>query len=108
MNSSAAATVIRLVRESFRDTHLCNVFRPFSHAGVVKCTRRATARTMWIEPRTLPGFRLLQAKLFSGRQQCDRFANAPLARFQSFSCMNPDDEVTSVGGRQLAKEFPRF
>src|SRR5438876_4982032 len=46
---------------------------------------------------------LLQAKLFSGRQQCDRFANAPFARFQSFSCVNPNDEVTSVGGRQLAK-----
>src|SRR3989338_8848765 len=54
------------------------------------------------------GFRLLQAKLFSRRQQCDRFANAPFARFRSFSRMNPNDEVTSVGGRQLPKELPRF
>src|SRR5712692_1958578 len=51
---------------------------------------------------------LLQAKLFSGRQQCDRFANASFARFQSFSCVNPNDEVTTVGGRQLAKESPCF
>src|SRR5260370_29992894 len=59
-------------------------------------------------PRTPPGFRLLQAKFFSRRHQCDRFANAPLARFRSFSRMNPNDEVTSVGGCQLPKELPRF
>src|SRR5216684_110049 len=34
MNSSAAATLIRLVRESFRDTHLCKVFRPFNRSGL--------------------------------------------------------------------------
>ena|SRR5438876_7116895 len=61
-----------------------------------------------ILPRNPPGFRLLQAKFFSRRHQCDRFANAPLARFRSFSRMNPNDEVTSVGGRQLPKELPRF
>src|SRR5258705_5922367 len=49
MKSSAAATVVRLVRESFRDTHLCNVSRPFSRTGFVRCTQRATACTMWIE-----------------------------------------------------------
>src|SRR5438046_1183392 len=49
MNSSAAAAVVRLVRESFRDTHLCNVVRPFSRTGFVRCTQRATACTMWIE-----------------------------------------------------------
>jgi len=59
-------------------------------------------------PGTPPGFRLLQAKFFSRRQQCDRFANTPLARFRSFSRMNPNDEVTSVGGRQLPKELPHF
>src|SRR5260370_21509596 len=59
-------------------------------------------------PRTPPGFRLLQAKFFSRRLQCDRFAHAPLALFRSFSRMNPNDEVTSVGGRQLPKELPRF
>ena len=64
-------------------------------------------------PRTIPGekppaFCLLQAKLFSRRQQCDRFANAPSARSRFFGCMNPNDEVTSVSGRQLPQEFPRF
>src|SRR6266480_3104711 len=38
MNSSAAVTTIRLVRESFRVTQLCNVFRPFSRAG--SCSAR--------------------------------------------------------------------
>src|SRR5437773_714652 len=58
MNSSAAAAVVRLVRESFRDTHLCNVVRPFSRTGFVRCTQRATARTMWIEV----WWKLLQAE----------------------------------------------
>src|SRR2546430_11153289 len=58
-------------------------------------------------PISPPGFRLLQAKLFPRRQECDRFANAPLARFRSFSHMNPNDEVTSVGGCQLPKEIGR-
>ena len=50
---------------------------------------------------------LLQAQLLSGSQQGDRFTNAPGARFRPLRCMNPDDEVTPVGGSQLAKEFPR-
>jgi MFS family permease len=62
----------------------------------------------WLPPGMHGGFRLLQAKLFFRRHQCDRFANAPLARFRSFSRMNPNDEVTSVGGCQLPKEPPRF
>jgi hypothetical protein len=51
--------------------------------------------------------RLLQAKLLSSSQQGYRFTNAPGARFRSFSCMNPNDKVTSVSGRQLPEEFPR-
>jgi len=49
--------------------------------------------------------RLLQAKLLSSSQQRDRFANAPGTRFPPFGYMNPNDEVTSVGGRQLPKDF---
>jgi len=59
-------------------------------------------------PQTPPGFRLLQSKFFPGRQQRDRFANPPLARFRPPGRVNPNDEVTSVGGRQLPKELPRF
>src|SRR5262245_32859992 len=49
---------------------------------------------------------LLQAKLLSSSQQGDRFTNAPGARFRPLGCMNPNDEVTSVGRRQLSEEFP--
>src|SRR5260370_28672339 len=81
---------------------MADYFRLARDTGAIANVPRTTP------PRTPPGFRLLQAKLFSRRQQCDRFANAPFARFRLFGCMNPNDEVTSVGGRQLPKEFPRF
>src|SRR6188474_2171166 len=49
---------------------------------------------------------LLQAQLFSSGQQLDRFTNTPGARFRSFGGMNPDNEITPVGGRQLLEKLP--
>ena len=50
---------------------------------------------------------LLQPELLSSSQQGDRFTNAPRARFRLLGHVNPDDEVASVGGRQLPEECPR-
>jgi hypothetical protein len=85
-----------------RESLLADNFRVARDSGTIANVPRT------IPPRTPPGFLLLQAKLFSRRQQCDRLANAPFARFRFFGCMNPNDEVTSVGGRQLPKELPGF
>src|SRR2546429_2447903 len=77
---------------------------PADYFRVARDTGAIANAPKTILPRNPPGFRLLQAKFFSRRHQCDRFANAPLARFRSFSRMNPNDEVTSVGGRQRSEE----
>ena len=49
----------------------------------------------------------LQSKLFPGRQQRNRFANASLARLRPFGGVNPDHEIAPLGPRQFPKEFPR-
>src|SRR2546426_7749560 len=116
-----------VAQESVVDSALLrSIFRPFKPAflytSCTQCPARNVPHYFWVArdtgaianapktilPRNPPGFRLLQAKFFSRRHQCDRFANAPIARFRSFSHMNPNDEVTSVGGCQLPKELPRF
>jgi hypothetical protein len=70
------------------------------HQYMLRCARLAAYRSRWGH--------LLQTQLLSGREETDRFANALLPYVRSFRGMNPDDEVTPVGGRKGAKEFPRF
>src|SRR5947199_6903592 len=52
--------------------------------------------------------RLLQTELLSRCQQCERFANTPFPGVRPLGRVNPNDEVTAVGWRQLPKELPSF
>src|SRR5947209_11441160 len=52
--------------------------------------------------------RLFQAELSAGREQRQRFTDAPLASFRSLRDVNPDDEVAALPARQRLKEAPRL
>src|SRR5260370_29617759 len=51
---------------------------------------------------------LLQTELLSRCQQCERFANTPFPGVRPLGRVNPNDEVTAVGWRQLPEELPSF
>src|SRR5262245_25389662 len=65
----------------------------------ISASRLVMCRNVWSP--------LLQAELLSGREQVDRFADAPRARLRPLREVNPDDEVAPVGGRELTEERPR-
>src|SRR5207237_10320049 len=100
--NSAAGTLSSSLADPHHFAGTVRLASPFSRLARGQAMQPQSIHSEYAT-RTLRGVRLLQAKLFSGRQHCDRFANALFARFQSFRCVNPNDEVTSVGGASSRK-----